>query len=78
MSFNLQAAFSAGIISGIIATVVQMALWWLFQEPVLETLYRDAGLAAAILMGRIASAGLIELEGNDSGNVHPLSDFHRL
>jgi hypothetical protein len=51
MSFNLQAAFGAGIISGIIATVVQMALWWLFQEPVLETLYRDAGLAAAILMG---------------------------
>jgi hypothetical protein len=51
MSFNLQAAFSAGIISGIIATIVQMALWWLFKEPVLETLYRDAGLAAAILMG---------------------------
>lgn len=51
MSFNPQAAFSAGIISGIIATVVQMALWWLFQEPVLETLYRDARLAAAILMG---------------------------
>jgi hypothetical protein len=37
MSFNIQAAFSAGLISGIIATVVQMALWRLFEEPVLDT-----------------------------------------
>jgi hypothetical protein len=51
MSFSMGAAISAGIISGIIATVVQMALWWLFQEPLPETLYRDARLAAAILMG---------------------------
>lgn len=51
MSFSMGAAISAGIISGIIATVVQMALWWLFHEPLPETLYRDARLAAAILMG---------------------------
>jgi hypothetical protein len=51
MSFSLGAAISAGIISGIIATVMQVALWWLFQEPLPETLYRDARLAAAILMG---------------------------
>lgn len=51
MSFSLRAAVGAGIISGIIATVVQAALWWLFQEPLPEILYRDARLAAAILMG---------------------------
>lgn len=51
MSFSLRAAINAGIISGIIATVVQMALWRLFQEPLPEILYRDARLTAAILMG---------------------------
>lgn len=51
MSFSPGAAISAGIISGIIATAVQMALWWLFQEPLPELLYRDARLTAAILMG---------------------------
>jgi hypothetical protein len=51
MSFSLSAAIGAGIISGIIATAVQMALWWLFHEPLPELLYRDARLAAAILMG---------------------------
>jgi hypothetical protein len=51
MSFSPGAAISAGIISGIIATAVQIALWWLFQEPLPELLYRDARLTAAILMG---------------------------
>jgi hypothetical protein len=51
MSFSLGAAVGAGIISGIVATVVQVALWWLFKEPLPEILYRDARLTAAILMG---------------------------
>jgi hypothetical protein len=51
MPFSPRAAINAGIISGIIATIVQVALWWLFQEPLPEILYRDARLTAAILMG---------------------------
>ena len=51
MPFSPRAAINAGLISGIIATIVQVALWWLFQEPLPEILYRDARLTAAILMG---------------------------
>lgn len=41
----------AGIGAGVIATVAQLVLWWLNQIPVLETLFRDARLTAALLMG---------------------------
>jgi uncharacterized protein YndB with AHSA1/START domain len=40
-----------GIGAGILATVVQIALWQLAGMPVLETLFRDARLTAALLMG---------------------------
>lgn len=40
-----------GIGTGVLATVVQALLWWLNGMPVLETLCRDAGLTAAMLVG---------------------------
>jgi len=41
----------AGIGAGVIATVAQLALWWLADMPLLETLFRDARLTAALVMG---------------------------
>jgi hypothetical protein len=47
------AAFRAGIISGVVSTLAQVALWWLFAENSwLWMLNRDARLAAAIVMGQ--------------------------
>ncbi len=40
----------AGLGAGVIATVAQLALWWLAGMPVLETLLRDARLTAALVM----------------------------
>jgi len=40
-----------GIGAGTLATVAQIALWRLAGMPVLETLFRDARLTAALLMG---------------------------
>lgn len=46
------AAIGAGVIAGGVATIAQIALWWLFLDAVLpEILYRDARLAAAIVLG---------------------------
>lgn len=45
------AAAAAGLIAGALATAVQLALWWLAAVPVAATLFRDARLTAAILMG---------------------------
>jgi len=44
-------ALLAGVAAGVIATAAQLALWWLAGMPLLETLFRDAGLTAAIVMG---------------------------
>ncbi|HEX8873560.1 MAG TPA: sodium:proline symporter [Nitrosospira sp.] len=53
MSLNWGAAIAAGVVAGIIATVAQIALWWVFLENALPWyLYRDARLTAAMLMGR--------------------------
>ena len=41
----------AGLGAGVIATVAQLALWWLAEIPLLETLFRDARLTAALVMG---------------------------
>lgn len=49
---NWTAAALAGIAAGIIATLVQMALWWIASYPAVDMLLRDARLAAAIVMGR--------------------------
>lgn len=40
-----------GLGAGVLATVAQMVLWWLAAIPVLETLFRDARLTAALVMG---------------------------
>ncbi len=40
-----------GIGAGVFATVVQLFLWWLSEIPLLETLFRDARLTAAMVMG---------------------------
>lgn len=52
MSLNRSAAIAAGIIAGIIATAVQIALWWGFLDALPWILYRDARLTAAVVMGR--------------------------
>lgn len=44
-------ALVAGISAGAIASVVQFALWWLAEMPFPETLFRDARLTAALVMG---------------------------
>lgn len=41
----------SGILAGTIATIAQMVLWWLANMPILETLFRDARLTAALIMG---------------------------
>lgn len=40
-----------GLGAGVVATVAQLGLWWLAGMPLLETLFRDARLTAALLMG---------------------------
>jgi len=45
------AAF-AGIAAGAVATVFQIALWWITAEPLTAILFRDSRLTAAIVMGR--------------------------
>lgn len=52
MSLNWGAAVGAGIVAGVIATGVQIALWWAFLDALPWILYRDARLTAAILMGQ--------------------------
>ena len=50
-SINWRAAIYAGIAAGIIATAVQIILWWACWDVLPGILYRDARLAAAIVMG---------------------------
>jgi hypothetical protein len=52
MSLNWVAAMGAGVIGGTGATVVQILLWWVFTDKLPWIFYRDARLAAAILMGQ--------------------------
>jgi len=40
-----------GLGAGVIATVAQIAMWWLAGMPIPETLFRDARLTAALVMG---------------------------
>lgn len=44
----LWAAFGAAVVS----TFVELLLWWIRGEGVIQNLFRDARLAAAIIMGR--------------------------
>lgn len=49
--FAPQMVVIAGLGAGVIATVVQLVLWWLAGMPLPETLFRDARLTAALVMG---------------------------
>jgi hypothetical protein len=51
-SANLSAAVCAGIAAGILATVVQIALWSVFTDALPTIFFRDARFAAAIALGR--------------------------
>lgn len=61
---NWRAAVGAGIVAGIIATIVQLALWWIASLPVLHMLLRDARLAAAIVMGSSVLPPPVSFEWN--------------
>jgi hypothetical protein len=50
-SANLTRAVCAGIAAGILATVVQIALWSVFTDALPTLFFRDARFAAAIVMG---------------------------
>ena len=47
-----RSAALAGIAAGVVATLAQIALWWVASEPLPAILFRDARLTAAIIMGR--------------------------
>jgi hypothetical protein len=51
-SIHWRSAALAGIAAGVIATVAQLALWVAWSEPLPAILFRDARLAAAIVMER--------------------------
>ena len=51
-SMDRSAALYAGIVAGILATLVQIVLWATFTNALPEVLFRDARLTAAIVMGR--------------------------
>ena len=44
-------ALVTGLGAGVVATRVQIALWWLAGMPLPETLFRNARLTAALVMG---------------------------
>jgi hypothetical protein len=50
-SINLMMALVVGVSAGVLATVAQLALWGLAEIPLAETLFRDARLTAALVMG---------------------------
>lgn len=44
-------ALVAAVAAGVFATAVQLVLWWMAKMPLPETLFRDARLTAAMIMG---------------------------
>lgn len=44
-------ALIVGIGAGVLATAIQLGLWWAAEMPVLDTLLRDARFTAAMVMG---------------------------
>ena len=51
---NRRAAALAGVVAGLVATVFQLGLWASAAVPLPQTLYRDARLTAAIVLGSAA------------------------
>jgi len=45
------AALYAGIAAGIVSTIVQLVLWWLFWDVLPSIFYRDVQFTAAIVLG---------------------------
>lgn len=56
-------AVYAGIAAGVIATVVQLLLWWAFWDVLPAIFYRDVRLAAAILLGRTILPPPVSFDG---------------
>ena len=52
LAINWTAALYAGIAAGIIATMAQIILWWGFSDSLPGVMFRDARLAAAIVLGQ--------------------------
>jgi uncharacterized membrane protein YagU involved in acid resistance len=50
-SIHWRAAAYAGIVAGVFSTLVQLALWAAFTDALPGILYRDARLAAALVLG---------------------------
>jgi hypothetical protein len=50
-AYDPLAALGAGLLAGVLATLVQIILWWLAALPVVETLWRDTRLTAGIVLG---------------------------
>jgi hypothetical protein len=48
---DVVAAISAGVVAGILATVVQIVLWAIFTDALPAIFYRDSRFAAAIMLG---------------------------
>jgi hypothetical protein len=48
---NAAMVLVVGLGAGVIATVAQLVLWWLTGTPLLDTLFRDVRLTAALVMG---------------------------
>lgn len=49
---DARSAVLAGIAAGVVSTVAQVALWLMFTDAFPDILFRDARLAAAIVLGR--------------------------
>lgn len=50
-SIDRGAAMWAGIIAGVLATLAQGVMWWIFIDDILNPLLRDTQLTAALVMG---------------------------
>ena len=53
-TLDVRAAAYAGVAAGTLATLVQVALWWVAGDALLPMLLRDTRLTAAIVLGRDA------------------------
>lgn len=50
-SVDWRAAMYAGLAAGVIATVAQLLLWWIYWDVLPDIFFRDARLTAAIILG---------------------------
>lgn len=62
-AINIRNAAYAGILAGMISTVVQLFLWWTFWNVLPEIFYRDVRLTAAIVLGRTILPPPVSFDG---------------